>query len=146
MSLLIKFVTGFAALGLIISLTFSLLGGNRITSVVVTTVVCTLLSAGMGLGTYKTLEMRVPEFLEFLAGLSSFESTETGADKNYFDSEDSESEYGDGDSAQAVSAQAEDSTETRVFGDHILVNKVKIKNEPKLIAQAIRTMLAKDNE
>jgi len=145
MSLLVKFIAGFAALGLIISLTFSLLGGNRITSVVVTTIVCTLLSAAMGLGTYKTLEMRVPEFLEFLGGLGSFESAETGTDKSYFDSEDSETEFGDNDAAQA-SAQAEDSTETKVFGDHILVNKVKIKNEPKLIAQAIRTMLAKDNE
>ena len=40
--------------------------------------------------------------------------------------------------------EAEPQGETQVFGDHILVNKVKIKNEPKLIAQAIRTMLSKD--
>ncbi|GIX42120.1 MAG: hypothetical protein KatS3mg129_1853 [Leptospiraceae bacterium] len=30
------------------------------------------------------------------------------------------------------------------FGDHILVDKIAIKNEPKLMAEAIRTMLSKD--
>lgn len=31
------------------------------------------------------------------------------------------------------------------FGDHIIVENIAIKNEPKLMAEAIRTMLAKDD-
>ena len=36
------------------------------------------------------------------------------------------------------------SSEAQVFGDHIIVNNVTLKNEPKIMAAAIRTMLAKD--
>lgn len=31
------------------------------------------------------------------------------------------------------------------FGDHIMVENIAIKNEPKLMAEAIRTMLARDD-
>lgn len=32
------------------------------------------------------------------------------------------------------------------YGDHIVVDNIPIKNEPKLMAEAVRTMMANDDE
>lgn len=143
MNLMIKFVGVFAVIGLILSVAFGVIGGNRIFSLALTAVVCSLLSGALGAGTYKVLEQRVPEFLEiFMAYAGGGEDLELG-DEGELEGEDldAESYVTSSDAGDGVAASAD----TKQFGDHIIVDKIKIKNEPKLIAEAIRTMLAKDD-
>lgn len=136
-----KFMAAFAALGLILSVSFGFVGGNRIFPLIMTAVVCTALSGGLGAGTYKVLEQRVPEFFDLFRGPQGFEEgtdIELGDDGEDHDDEMSADRSGDDDDGGVQS-------DAKQFGDHIIVDKIKIKNEPKLIAEAIRTMLAKDD-
>ncbi len=143
MTLLIKFVAVFAVLGLVVSTLFGVLGGNRMGPLVVTMLVCTLLSAAVGGGAYKILEQRVPEFLEIFQSAGSF-AGETADGSEYGESEDGDS--GDLAAGEGPAAMSSDSGgETQAFGDHLIVNKIKIKNEPKLLAEAIRTMMSRDD-
>ena len=142
MTLLIKFVAAFALVGLVISTVFGIVGGNRFAPLIVTSLVCTLLSAALGGGAYKILEQRVPEFLELFQSAAGF------ADDEFDDAE-----YGEGDGGEYAGGEGgemdgdgADGAGDQVFGDHIIVNKIKIKNEPKLLAEAIRTMMARDEE
>ena len=143
MNLMIKFVGVFAVLGLILSLVFGIIGGNRIFSLILTAVLCGALGGALGAGTYKVLEQRVPEFLEIFQP----ESMDVGSDLELGD----EGEYdGEDLDAEGYTAREEEDgvavgADSKEFGDHIIVDKIKIKNEPKLIAEAIRTMLAKDD-
>lgn len=143
MTLLIKFVAVFAVLGLVISTVFGILGGNRLAPLIVTSLVCTLLSAAVGGGAYKILEQRVPEFLEFFQPTAGYADDEYG-DAEYGEGE--EGEYAGGEGAEGMDGDDEGGADGGVFGDHIIVNKIKIKNEPKLLAEAIRTMMARDEE
>lgn len=109
---------------------------------------------GLGLGVFITLEKKVPEFLEFLGGISM------GGFGHFGSSEGEGGEMGAGFEGSseslssddfAVQSSANDAQEQRLamaksgkFGDHIIVDKIAIKNEPKLMAEAIRTMMAKD--
>lgn len=143
MNLMIKFVGVFAVVGLILSVSFGIIGGNRIFSLVLTAVICSMLSGALGAGTYKVLEQRVPEFLEiFLAQGMGGDDLELGDEAGY---------EGDELDAEGYATSAEDdgaaaaAADTKQFGDHIIVDKIKIKNEPKLMAEAIKTMLAKDD-
>lgn len=161
MGLLIKFAAGFAIAGLIISLAFGFIGGNRPTNIIVTALVCTLLSAAIGAGVCKFLEQRVPELFAILDSQTPMRS-ETLTESYQDDQMDSIS-VPDGEvtaddtipsagghattgTVAAPAANASSSGNPTVFGDHVVVNKVKIKNEPKLMAAAIRTLLAKDDK
>lgn len=144
MNLMIKFAGVFAVLGLIISLTFGFLAGNGWTAVLLTGFVCTALSGGLGVGVLKVLEIRVPEFLRLFEGGMVLDE-ENAPDLADFENEGQplgEGELGGVDDEVATPKGAE----SKQFGDHILVNKVKIKNEPKLMAEAIKTMLARDDD
>lgn len=153
MGLLQKFILIFATLGLIISLSVGFAVGNRLTHVLVTGLICTLLSGALGFGVYKVLELRIPEFFDFFGARArgdQYADVDSGVPVEMpgesaagFESGFDEPITTD-ESIRGVGEGAEG--ETQVFGDHILVNKVKIKNEPKLIAQAIQTMMAKDEE
>ena len=147
MGLLLKFAGVFAALGLLISIAFGFLGGNRWTAVVTTALLCTALSGGLGVGVLKVLEARVPEFLRIFEGMVALDE-ENAPDAADF-AADQGDVFGEGvntGTMQPVTGQAGESGGAKHFGDHILVNKVKIKNEPRLMAEAIKTMLARDEE
>ncbi|MCB1308387.1 MAG: hypothetical protein KDK30_09420 [Leptospiraceae bacterium] len=144
MALMLKFVGGFAIVGLLLSVVFGILGGNRIVPLVVTAVVCSLLSGGLGAGTYKILEQRVPEFLDLLRGEGGMDSADSGSLDLSLDDDGEEGEY-EADVEEGAAAAADQGAESKSFGDHIIVDKIKIKNEPKLMAEAIRTMLSKDD-
>lgn len=95
----------------------------------------------------------VPEFLEFLSGIeistaggdeaggSSALKGGTGSSGSGFTSTDTTDSFSDGPTA-TVKARVKDGK----YGDHIMRENIAIKNEPKLMAEAIRTMLAKDDE
>jgi len=63
MGLLIKFSIGFAIVGLIISLAFGVIGGNRPVHIATTALVCTILAGAIGAGVCRFIEMKVPELL-----------------------------------------------------------------------------------
>ena len=139
--LLLKFAGIFAVLGLVISVAFGVLGGNRLGSLIVTAVVCTVLSGGLGVGTYKILEQRVPEVFDFFGG-GGDEAVELDDDEGYEAASGEDGE--EGEFAGVAAAEAPD--DSKAFGDQIIVDKIKIKNEPRLMAQAIKTLLARDSD
>ncbi|HNJ35687.1 MAG TPA: hypothetical protein PK881_15695, partial [Leptospiraceae bacterium] len=107
-------------------------------------------------GTFRFLESRVPEILALFRKPEMPQAAELEYDN---ESPGFESPLSAGDSGGSVDesdSPPQVSTSTgsmptpsaapAAYGDHILVNKVKIKNEPKLMAAAIRTLLAKDEK
>ena len=112
----------------------------------VTALVCTLISAGLGAGVYQILEQRVPEFLDLFRGELFTADASTGD----YDL-DSLEEGGSFDEDEAMAAEMDadaepaSATENKVFGDHIMVGDIQLKNEPRLMAAAIQTLLAKDD-
>lgn len=145
MSLQIKFIAVFAFLGLAVSLTFGLMSGNSLTHVLITALICTVLSAALGVGVYQVLRNRVPEFLDLLSG--SGESSELSEDDLGVLDEDlggTEGLANMSDSGEEAAFAEGAEPERKEFGDHILVDKVKVKNNPRLMASAIRTMLSRD--
>mgnify|MGYP001061474169 CR=1 FL=1 len=144
-----KFAIVFAIIGLIVSSVFGFLSGNRIEHTIFVISVCTILSGALGFGTYSVLQSKIPEFFQIFEGMAVF-SGRSGSE-NSESSEFREEELNDFgnemnmEQAGMVSAESADQPAAQNFGDHILVDKVKIKNEPHLMAQAIRTLLAKDD-
>ena len=156
MALINKFITGFTFAGLLTSLIAGFLFGNRLFSVLTTAFVCAIASALVGAGVYKILEMKVPEFLELFQGMGRM----SRGDSDEFAGYDGEARSEAGSETEEREGFADDGNsipvdtlpdhsnipdKAQVFGDHILLNNIMIKNEPKIIASAIRTMLAKDD-
>ena len=145
-----KFAIAFAIPGLIISAVFALPSGNRWEHNVFVILFCTLLSGVLGAVVYAVLKAKVPEFFEIFEGMAGFSLSGSRSSTSDF-SEDELNDYAaetdsdaDRQAADALAGAAADAG-SKHFGDHILVDKVKIKNEPRLMAQAIRTLLAKDD-
>ena len=152
------FIALFFGVGLVISLTAGFIVGNRISYIVFVSLLSSLCFALLGFGIHKVLEMKVPEFLTYLAELagivqdsrSSQEDMGEGAGAGSFGmGSDIDNEMGENaNSMDAVndSFNANQAKKSGKFGDHLVVENVPIKNEPKLMAEAIRTMMAKDDE
>jgi len=150
----IGFVIGFAILGALISTVCGFLVGNRFTYILFVSGISTFAFGGLGFGVYAVLEKKVPEFLEFLGEISfggfSFSREHSEYDESYSDGMNAESSLsGEELGVQSVAESPHDILQAQIksgkFGDHIMVDKIAIKNEPKLMAEAIRTMLAKDD-
>jgi len=150
----IGFLLVFAILGALISTVCGILVGNRFTYILMVSGVSTLAFGGLGFGVYSVLEKKVPEFLEFLGEISfgGMSFSRSHHDDGDFES-DMHSEGGMTSDELGVQPVGEESEfaamqakiKSGKFGDHIMVDKIAIKNEPKLMAEAIRTMLAKDD-
>ncbi len=111
-----------------------------------------LIFGGLGFGVYMVFEKKVPEFLDFLAELgggigfrrSGGDSYAAGGDfssdgeiKLAKSDESMSSDFGGGDIPAAKMKDGK-------FGDHIVISNIAIKNEPKLMAEAIRTIMSQD--
>ncbi len=151
----IGFVLGFAILGAVISSVCGFLVGNRVSYIFFVSLLSTFAFGGLGFGVFSVLQKKVPEFLEFLSTFSigGF-GGEGHADDSFHDHDGTEPSSVSGASSddfgvQSVGDQAMDAklamAKSGKFGDHIIVDKIAIKNEPKLMAEAIRTMMAKDD-
>ncbi len=151
----------FAIVGFFISLVFSLLSKNPVMAIIINILISIIVSFVLGIIVFYILKQKVPEILEIFN--NSFKNTMDSTEEEYnFDTgeegwtdnfENSESFTkneaeeklftGDNDVRESVSEEKLNK-KNKHFGDHILVDKIKIKNEPKLMAEAIRTMLSKD--
>lgn len=110
--------------------------------------------AVLGFGIHAVLETKVPEFLDFLSNIGGeyIPPTQATDSENVVRGRDYTSNTSDTDFAEGSSSNSEvfaSATSKRQkdgnFGDHIMVENIAIKNEPKLMAEAIRTMLARDD-
>ncbi|TGK05428.1 hypothetical protein EHQ53_17500 [Leptospira langatensis] len=156
MNLQAAFLGLFSFLGLVISLVCGIMVGNYFGHIALVTFLSTVGMAGFGFGVYSVLEMKVPEFLELLRNFGGSysagegEDLEGGARSSYGDHSDMETssshyETSSGPDEMRVAAAGIPRKKADKFGDHIIVENIAIKNEPKLMAEAIRTMLAKDD-
>ena len=157
MALVFKFAYVFAGLGFLVSFLFGLLGGVRFSSVLFTSLVSTLISGGLGAGIHSVLVQKVPESLKLFQ--LSLEDPDTRSEEIALPIKDKEQETKDEADAFALETQASSSTSSSpsassalshsgaegAYGTHIMVEKIKIKNEPKLLAEAVRTMIARDD-
>ncbi len=97
------------------------------------------------------LEKKVPEFLEYLSGISfagggGFESSEysesnsaNGGDIKLQSASNLSSDMGGG-----TTGNYKEQVKDGKYGDTIYVSNIAFKNEPKLMAEAVRTILAQD--
>jgi hypothetical protein len=155
--LAINFGVFFGIIGLLISLIFSLFSKNPIFVILTNIFVSTIVSVIIGIVVFFILKQKVPEILEVFEGdSSSFRSYKEQEEENFEGEYDYSSDTLE--TSESLNLTTSDDTtdevqpikidtsgeKTKHFGDHIVVDKITIKNEPKLMAEAIRTMLSKD--
>ena len=142
-------------LGLLISIVSGFTVGNRVTYIVFVSGVSSFIFSLVGFGVYFILESKVPEFLEFLGGIEirsagSGEKEDSPATGVASPSRAFSGNSGDSNTSDLFGAGPSVSVKAKVkdgkYGDHIMAENIAIKNEPKLMAEAIRTMMARDDE
>lgn len=160
----IKIVIAFFVIGIGLSLPGGIIAGNSILNVITYSIISSLILAGLVFGLLTFLETKVPEFTDFLNNVSTgnfpeAENLEGGSEK----STDTQSgEFGSTQSSSDSSSESFSSNKSSLgdspppppknekpkngkFGDHIMIDNIPIKNEPKLMAEAIRTIMAQDD-
>ncbi|MDI7189969.1 hypothetical protein [Leptospira santarosai] len=154
MNLQILFIGVFALVALVVSAFCGFLIGNNFGHILLVTVLSMVAFSIFGFGIHAFLEKKVPEFLDFLSnfgeGFSPIVASDSGNVGGGYDYTshpgDSESSSGgESPNAETFVAAASKPQKSGNFGDHIMVENIAIKNEPKLMAEAIRTMLARDD-
>ena len=143
------FIFLFAGIGFITSTLAGFYVGNRLTHILFVSSLGMLSFSGLGAAVYRVLESRVPEFLDFLRDFRlSGENGDLGhgGDVEILDTPAYEQEFSDSSVSEASPKPKYANKKDGNYGDHLVVNNIEIKNEPKLMAEAIRTMLAKDEE
>ena len=160
MNLMFKFVYVFAGLGFVVSFLFGLMGGIRFSSVLFTSIISTFISGGLGAGIHQILEQKIPESLKlFEISLTAPKAGDEGPGLPTKDEKLNVAEddvFALGTEALSSSASIAEEKENRLapahseakgnYGTHIMVDKIKIRNEPKLLVDAIRTMIARDDD
>ncbi len=149
----------FSIIGFFISMVFALLSGNSWMPIVYSVFLSTLVSFILGMSVYWILKNKVPEIIEIFqqnvggqnySDLSEEFGEEQPGDDFIQESdrieEASSYENNEGIPVETVVNEVSPVQDKKIknFGDHIIVDKISIKNEPKLMAEAIRTMLSKD--
>lgn len=138
-------------MAVIITITCGFITGNRMNHIFLVSIIGSLTFGGFGLIIYMILEKKVPEFLEYLSGISM--AGGFGMDSGDF-SESGSSNSGDiklqatsnlsSDMGGSGTGNYKEQVKDGKYGDTIYVNNIAFKNEPKLMAEAVRTILAQD--
>ncbi len=156
-----KIVIAFFVIGMGLSLPGGFLAGNPISYILIYSLVSSMILAGLVFGLLTFLETKVPEFMEFLRAVETGEDLESHSSEEHGEggsappSTESFSSGQEGDklgsmesslgSAPPPELPKSDKPKNGKFGDHIMIDNIPIKNEPKLMAEAIRTMMAQDD-
>ncbi len=159
---MIKVILIFALIGLLTSLAFGLLSAVNLLSLISTALVCALLSGGLGASIFKLLQEKVPESLDFIhSSFDSLQNIKIGKEQQEYLPSLSPSEdeappafatdiQGAGISSEEsndeINTSSPSSVKSSSYGSHSLVDRIKLKNEPKIMAEAVRTMLTRDGE
>ncbi|WCL48267.1 hypothetical protein [Leptospira sp. GIMC2001] len=156
MSLQIAFIATFGVIALIISMIAGFMVGNRIGYIISISMISTLAFCILGFGVHQVLATRVPEFLTFLGNLMGIftEAAESAAGSGGLSM--STSDLSDNEIGSSSNSNFDDDLDVKTkvmgqgksgkFGDHLVVENIALKNEPKLMAEAIRTMMARDED
>ncbi|OMI17339.1 hypothetical protein [Leptospira weilii] len=154
MNLQILFIGVFALIALIVSSFCGFFIGNTFGHIVFVTILSMIAFSVLGFGVHAFLEKKVPEFLDFLSNLGAggsplaSNSESVGGGGHDYTTHASDTEFSSGDESsnkEVFVSAASKPQKSGNFGDHIMVENIAIKNEPKLMAEAIRTMLARDD-
>ncbi len=157
MGLEAKSASLFGIIALVVSFVLGLLAGNSFGFVLLRSLVLALIFAGIGFGAIVVLRRFVPEFVDVLAGsivsnqegedvdigeaAPSFEST-ISTENVALPSEDKKFQPLEKDGYMKVSVGP--SVTEGKLGKHFVDEKKTVKYEPKIIADAIRTMIRRD--
>jgi hypothetical protein len=159
----LKIVIAFFVIGIGLSLPGGIIAGNSIYNVITYSIISSIVLAGLVFGLLTFLETKVPEFTDFLNNVNTGNFSEnTDADTAEGSSEqkqaDSKTEQQHTDFHSTESSGEKSSLgeppppppknekpKNGKFGDHIMIDNIPIKNEPKLMAEAIRTIMAQDD-
>jgi hypothetical protein len=148
----VKFIGAFFIIAIIVTISCGVVTGNRISHITMVTMLGSLIFATFGFLIYLLLERKVPEFLEFLSeiggggiGLGSGNTDEYGS-SNSSDSGDIKLTSSSSDSmSMSEGGGHTEKVKDGKYGDHIIINNITFKNEPKLMAEAVRTIMAQDD-
>ena len=149
MNIQVTFILVLSIIGFITSALSGYFVGNRVTHIIFVSTLGTASFAGLGYAIYRIIEQKVPELIDFIRDYSSFEGG--GAEGGYAAEGDGVSTPGGFEDSYTASMDkipesVPSGRKTDKFGDHLIIDNIEIKNEPKLMAEAIRTMLAKDED
>ncbi|HPB82209.1 MAG TPA: hypothetical protein PK200_09250 [Spirochaetota bacterium] len=159
----------FGTLSLILSLVIGIAAGNNFGNALVTSLVLMLVFTGIGYGIILVLRNFVPELLEVFnvrpdvdhtgdaINLNTDQSPEVDGQDSYGEGLEGEDSGVPGDRAGDKDFEPLDRNEMKQYstgretsdtkiGKHIVVDQKKIKYEPKIVAEAIRTMMRRDND
>lgn len=151
----------FGITALVISFVLGLLAGNNIGFVLLRTLMLSLVFAGIGFGVIVVLRKFVPEFIEMIESVQSpkdealdedviiDQNVEMPSSDISFDSKESEKvtekvKFEPFGKEDFVNISSQPSFTEGKLGKHFIDEKKKIKYEPKIIAEAIRTMIRRD--
>ena len=140
-SVFIKIIIFFGLLSSIISFICGLLIDNLIYNILKTTTMVFIGNSIIAFLCIFIIKLEVPEIIQFLeeAKKESFENQ----DKNY-DLHNNNIENEDKEDTLKQNKKPENKTNKET--DFIMIDDVKVKNEPELMAKAVQTMLSKDEE
>ena len=146
----VKFSLFLALFAFIISIIIGFIIDNTIINLLWKAIVFGILFFALGFGSWHFLEKRVPELFEmFLSGSNEIPG-ENGLENLNDSGEFVSTEGNHGETAHesqdTVDISSNPKSGSNQLGDHILVRDKMIENEPKLLAEAIRTMMDRDND
>lgn len=155
----------FGAVALFLSFSIGLLAGNGIADVMVRSLILTIMFALLGYGVTSVVRKFVPEVMEIRPlpaekteapavpqGEERMEQVKTEEVPNVEEPADTAETPGTGSGfvpfkeSDFAKVDANLNIEQGKLGKHIIVNEKKMKYEPKIMAQAIRTMISRDKE
>jgi hypothetical protein len=159
----------FGTLSLILSLVIGIASGNNVGNALVTSLILMLVFSGLGYGIIMVVRNFVPELLVVFNARHDVDHTGDAINLNPDQSQEAigQDSYGEGlegedsgvpgDRAGDKDFEPLDSNEMKQYrtgseasdakiGKHIVVDQKKIKYEPKIVAEAIRTMMRRDND
>jgi hypothetical protein len=152
-----KIIIGFSLFGFFISLMGGIIAGNKPLHIALLSLISTGIFGALVFGLFAFLDQKVPEFMDFINNLgnSEYEPQESAQETKMNEDNSNQASFDAGDSNSIGSSDSMEDAETikpspskgkdTKFGDHIMVDNIALKNEPKLMAEAIRTIMAQDD-
>ena len=169
----IKTAVIFGTISLVLSLVIGIASGNNFGNALITSMILMLVFSGLGYGIILVLNNFVPEFLEVFRKFNEPSNVDHTGDTIDINNEkvsetaeqDGFGEISEGEGSGSPRSEAGDPVdfeplETKdmkryntgsekqdaKLGKHIVVDQKKVKYEPKIVAEAIRTMMRRDND
>ncbi|MCB1192796.1 MAG: hypothetical protein KDK90_20280 [Leptospiraceae bacterium] len=155
--MLLKFILTFFIIGFVVSLLSGIIAQNGVVYILMLSGISGLVFGFLGFGVFMVLEKMVPEVFQVLGESSNEEldnlenssmyqrSNKEGSEEKESGESSSGGEYSTSND-KLYNDQSGKGSKPKVTPDSIVINDIVIKNEPKLMAEAIRTMMSTDDD